>query len=295
MKLSKAEASTLSRVFSAGVFRELEKSSKSRLLSRLFLASCLKDVVRAEDPMYEVLETAFRMLRLSDFRDDYVYRTAIVERILLGRHSLNTASVLSEFRVGKSKADLVIVNGTSTAYEIKSERDSIARLPKQIDDYRSHFSRVVVVASANRVRQIEDLVPADVGILTLSRRMALQTVRDPIARPDLVDPASLINSLRVSEARSVVEHLGDDFPDVANTSIRRVLNVIIAPKDPVEVHDAVFQVLRRSRSQAALDDFVRSLPISLHSIALARNPSLRGQEHVKSALTATFGEALTWR
>lgn len=295
MKLSKAQASTLSRFFSAGVFRDLEKHSKSRLLGRLLLASGLEEVVRAEDPIYDVLEAAFRILRLSDFRDDYVYRTAIIERILLGRHSLNTASVLSEFRVGKSKADVAIINGTSTVYEIKSERDSIVRLPKQINDYRSHFSRVVVVASPNHLDQIEELVPADVGILTLSKRMALQSVREPIARPDLIDQVSLINSIRLPEAKSVLQLLGEDVPDVANTSIRRVLNEIIASKDPSDVHDAVFEVLRRGRSQAPLDGFVRSLPISLHSIALARNPNLRGQEHVKSALTASFSEALTWR
>lgn len=295
MKLSKAQASTFSRLFSAGVFRDLEKHANSRLLARLLLASGLEEVVRAEEPISDVLEAAFRILRLSDLRDDYVYRTALIERILLGRHSLNTASALSEFRVGKSKADVVIINGTSTAYEIKSERDSIARLPKQIDDYRRHFSRVVVVTSLNHLPKVADLVPADVGILTLSKRMALQSVREPIARPDLVDPVSLINSIRLPEVQRVVRLLGDEVPDVANTAIRRVLNETISSKDPVEVHDAVFDVLRRGRSQAPLDSFVRSLPTSLHSIALTRNPSLGEQEHVKSALTASFSEALTWR
>ena len=242
-----------------------------------------------------MIDAAFRMLRLSDARDDYVYRTAVIERILLGRHSLNTASSLSEFRVGRSKADLVIVNGTSTAYEIKSDRDSLVRLPNQVDEYRKHFSRVVVVASEHHVKQIERMVPSDVGILTLTRKLTLRTVREAIAKPELIDPVSLISSIRLSEAESVIRQLKEEVPAVPNATFRKALNMQVESKDPVEVHNAVFRVLRRSRSQAALTCFVESLPSSLHSIALARNPSIEGQKHVKSALSASFGEALTWR
>lgn len=45
----------------------------------------------------------------------------IANKILLGKHSLNTSHMLSEFRVGYNKADVVIINGTSSVYEIKSE------------------------------------------------------------------------------------------------------------------------------------------------------------------------------
>lgn len=295
MKLSKAEAALFSRLFSAGVFRDLENSSRSELLGRLLAASGLEKVAKADEPLANVLDAAFRILRLSDVRGDYVFRTALIERILLGRHNLRTASALSEFRVAGSKADVVIINGTSTAYEIKSDRDSLARLPDQMQDYRKHFAQVVVVASECHLSVLEGMVPRDVGILSLSKKLTLRSVREPIARPELIDSVSLLNAIRVGEAKSVVKQICGEVPDVPNTSVRATLARAVQPVDPIELHDAVFRVLRESRSQAPLGDFIKSLPISMRSVALARNPSQPKQQHVKSALSTPFGEALTWR
>ena len=295
MKLTKAEASILSRLFSPGVFRELEKSSRSATLGRLIEASPLMMGIAEDENLGDSLDRAFRALRLSDMRDDYVFRTAVVQRILLGRHSLNTASVLNEFRGARSKADLVILNGTSTAYELKSDRDSLARLPHQLEDFRRHFAKVAVVASENHLSRLEQLAPSDVGIFTLTRNFSLRTIREPLHRPELIDPGSLIDSLRIDEAKCVLEGLGEEIPEVSNTAIRAELRGIAARKDPFEVHEIVVRVLRETRSQAGLRDFIARLPGSLGSVALSRNPNTQGQQHVMSALSASLGEALSWR
>lgn len=70
----------------------------------------------------DVFDQAFEILKVAGQRDEYIYRAAISQKILMGTHSLRTASMLNEFRAGSSKADLVILNGTATVYEIKSER-----------------------------------------------------------------------------------------------------------------------------------------------------------------------------
>ena len=295
MKLSKTEASRLSRLFSPSVFRELENSSRSVTFSRLVTASSLIGSSSRDETVGETLDRAFRALRLSDLRDDYVFRSALVQRILLGRHSLNTASLLNEFRVARSKADIVILNGTSTAYEIKSDRDSLARLPHQLEDFRRHFAKVAVVASENHIKQLERVAPPDVGILMLTRSFSIRTIREPEPRPELIDAVSLIDSLRVGEAKRVIQRLGDEIPEVSNTAIRTELREIVASKEPLEVHESVVKVLRESRSQSNLWDFIERLPDSLNSVALARNPNLRRQQHVLSALSAPLGEALCWR
>ena len=76
----------------------------------------------------DAFNSAFATLKIAGFRDEYVYRAALTHKILMGTHSLRTASMLSEFRTGACKADLVILNGTATVYEIKSERDSLIAL-----------------------------------------------------------------------------------------------------------------------------------------------------------------------
>jgi hypothetical protein len=89
--------------------------------------------------VHALFDAAFQLLKRQGCRDEYVYKAALVQKILLGRHSLQTASMLNEFRVGGCKADLAILNGTATVYEVKSERDSLARLQRQIAAYTTVF------------------------------------------------------------------------------------------------------------------------------------------------------------
>lgn len=82
----------------------------------------------------------FYSLLIKQYPCEYVYKNAIAtELYLTGRHSLNESLLTSEFRSGKSRADVVIVNGTTTVYEVKSEFDSLKRLEGQLLDFKNIF------------------------------------------------------------------------------------------------------------------------------------------------------------
>ena len=49
-----------------------------------------------------------------------------------------------ELPVGSSRADLCKINGTSVAYEIKTDLDNFNRLEKQIEDLEDDISYFVV-------------------------------------------------------------------------------------------------------------------------------------------------------
>src|SRR5690606_10538445 len=68
------------------------------------------------------------------YRNEYLYKNSFINEILLNQYGLNDTIVLNEFRVGNSIADIVLFNGSSKAFEIKSELDSNRRLQGQIAD-----------------------------------------------------------------------------------------------------------------------------------------------------------------
>ena len=76
------------------------------------------------------------------------------------KHS-QKATLLTELNVGKSKADLVVINGTTTVYEIKTELDSTARLEGQLSDYIQVFDRVNVITCESKVKNIEKIINSD--------------------------------------------------------------------------------------------------------------------------------------
>lgn len=242
----------------------------------------------------EAFDSAFRVLKRVGLRDEYVYRAALTHKVLMGKHSLNTASMLSEFRVGRCKADLAILNGTATVYEIKSERDSLSRLSNQIGSYKKVFANVYVVTSEDHLRGVVATTPHDVGILCLSRRYQISTVREAVDRSDRISPAAVFESLRTVEARSVLAKLGIDAPNVPNTRERTVMANQFAALVPQEVHTAMVKTLKETRSLATLSELIGMLPYSLHAAALSIQPPRYSHGRLLEAINSPLGTATAW-
>lgn len=295
MELDKSEASALSRLFSAAVFHDFGKQARSPLFARLLDHTRLTAYVAPEVTVGTVFDEAFDILSKSRFRDDYVYRAAITQKILLGRHSLNTATLLNEVRAGSCKADVVVLNGTSTAYEIKSERDTLYRLRNQMFNYRQVFAAVNVVVSESHLSEVLKVVPEDVGVITLSERFRFKTTREAENHPERIVPSMVLEALRVDEATAILSRLGQTVPTVPNTQIRSELNRIFANLDPTAVHEEMVKVLRASRSQANLATFIGSIPASIRAASLAAKPTPKSRLHIKQAVDTPLAEALAWK
>ena len=67
---------------------------------------------------------------------------------------------------GIARVDIAVVNGSIHGYEIKSEHDTLARLPGQIDIYNRALDFVTVVTAQSHVDKIREIVPSWWGIWT---------------------------------------------------------------------------------------------------------------------------------
>jgi len=295
MTLGKSEASALSRLFSATVFRDLAKDARSPLFARLLDNTHFNAHVPPEATVGTVFEKAFELLSKSGCRDDYIYRAAITEKVLLGRHNLTTATLLNEVRAGSCKADVVVLNGTSTAYEIKSERDSLARLHSQIANYRQVFAAVNVVVGKSHLSKVLKVTPEDVGVITLTDRFRLQTARAAQSSPERIVPTMVLDILRIDEAAAILTRLGHEIPAVPNTQIRSEFGRIFAELDPAAVHNAMVEVIKASRSQANLASFVGSIPPSIRAASLAAKPTPKSRARIKEAVDTPLADALAWK
>ena len=65
---------------------------------------------------------------------------------------------------GQARVDLAVVNGSLNGYEIKSERDTLHRLPGQLDVYGRALDFVTVVVAASHVAAVRNSVPSWWGI-----------------------------------------------------------------------------------------------------------------------------------
>jgi hypothetical protein len=294
MESTATNLSALSRLFSSSVYRELAEKGRSPLFARLLSQTDLLPALPAFRTVGAAFDAAFAILRKTGQRDEYVYRAALTHNILLGRHSLNTASMLTEFRVGACKADLVILNGTSTAYEIKSERDSLARLENQLANYSKVFAKTYVVVAEPFVSQVLTCTPPNTGIMALARWNRIKTVREAHEHPENFCTVTIFDSLRLSEVCEVLQNLGVEIPAVPNTKLHAEMRELFRALDPIAVHRQMVEILKRTRTSAPLASLVEQLPHSLRPAALSIRVKRGDQDRLIAALATPIDQALHW-
>jgi len=239
-------------------------------------------------------DQAFELLRKAGGRNEYVYRAALTHNILLGTHSLRTACMLTEIRAGACKADVAILNGTATVYEIKSERDSLARLANQVANYQKVFAQIYVIASEAHINDIIVGTPKDVGVMCLSRWDRITTMRGATDRGDRVCPVTIFESLRSSEARAILCDLGMPVPAVPNTMLHGAMRRCFAQLEPQAVHRAMVSTLKRTRNLAPLGTLVDQLPLSLQPAALLIQVRRSDHERLVEAVHTPLDAAMAW-
>lgn len=284
----------ISRLFSSGVVHEMARRGRSPLFARLAAQSQLPIQMSPSALVSGLFDLAFSLLKREGYRHEYIYRSALTHKILLGRHSLQTASMINEFRVGDCKADVVILNGSTTVYEIKSERDSLKRLQRQVAAYAEVFARVNVIAAASHIPAVVEGVPDFVGILCLNRRGRISTVREAEDRPHQTSPSAIFNSIRTNEARAILTLFGVTVPQVPNTELNAVLRRLFSSLDPIQAQEGMARVLKRTRNLLPLSMLVDQLPESLQTAAFSIQIRKADHQRLVTAVNTPLRIALGW-
>lgn len=287
-------AALLARLFSPSLFREMARQGRSPLFSRLIRELIPMGICPSEMYVGEFFDSAFDVLKRADFRNEYVYKAAIAHKILLGRHSLKSAVMVNEFRVGNSKADAVIINGTSSVYEIKSERDSLSRLESQLSNYQKVFARVNVIVGQNHLESIISSISTDIGILLLSDRFQISTIREAVDVSHSTCSDAIFDAIRLDEAKKILALYGLPVPNVPNTKIVQALRQEFCKLSSEEAHEGMVQILKTTRSQVPLQSFLNEIPYSIRQIVLSSGLRKLDQARVINALNTSVSEALKW-
>lgn len=292
--LNSSQLVAAARLFSPAVVREMSRTGRSPLFCRLAHESGLTGLVLSDGIVGNFFDEVFSLLKKKAYRYEYIYKAAVTHKLLLGVHSLNSASMLSEFRIGACKADLVILNGTSTVYEVKSERDNLDRLKNQITAYRKVFARVNVIAAEEHVSSVSANVSPDVGILVLSDRYRISTVREAENHPESIDPCTVFESLTKEEALQILDRLGYGRPNVPNTRFHAEMLKIFAEFAPLDLHECMIGVLKETRSLRLLSLLIQELPKSLQTAVISTSVRPRDYANLIAAVNTPISEAFAW-
>ena len=165
----------LKRFFSKNMVHDLLLGKEERLFNYV-VRRYIKD---PEGKSYETLISEIYSVMNKEYRTEYYYKNTMLNKLLFKNHDYRKTIALTELPVGNSKADFVMINGKGIVYEIKTELDNLERLGGQIHDYYKAFTNVYIVTYRENLERIENTVDNSVGIMVLTKRNALKTMRKP--------------------------------------------------------------------------------------------------------------------
>lgn len=151
----------------------------------------------------------------SSYRNEYFYKNAILNQLLIEKHDIWDSAALTELPIGDSKADFVIINGRGTVYEIKTDLDNFSRLEHQIADYYKAFKYVNVVVGYKQYEKVKAMLEGSgVGIFVMERNGKLRCRKAAKCKDKYLCHETIFRILRKNEFESILyKHFGK-LPEV---------------------------------------------------------------------------------
>ena len=283
---------SLGRAFSPLVLESIIESGYSKYLDEVLTNSGIIGQIDLDMTVGEFLEWLYDNMS-SHYRNEYIYKNAIANKILLGRYSLNTSYMLTEFRVGNCRADVVVLNGTSYVYEIKSEYDSLDRIRGQVNSYIKMFDFVNVITSCSQIDKVRVELPAEIGLQELTSKYTIKTFREAASLKNRVKPEVIFDSLRKSEYLKIIKKEFGFVPDVPNTRIYGECRELFCRLAPEVAHDEMVRVLKVRGNKKILKDIIFDIPQSLRAYVIDSGIDDRKAKKLEEMLSKKLNDVVS--
>jgi len=139
----------------------------------------------------------------------------VLKSELLDKYGNDPETIILEelgLKHGRTRIDLVVINDRFYGYEIKSDRDSLKRLPEQINIYGSIMDRVTLVVGYRHAYNAFKMIPEWWGVRLAEKdeesgAVFLSDARLPTDNPR-VDINAIVSLLWRDEALDILEEIG---------------------------------------------------------------------------------------
>lgn len=209
----------INRVFTRNVIKDLLNIGSSEVFDYV----ALQYVDAPDTKTYGQIFSDIYSFLGKEKRNEYYYMNTLLNKLVFGIHSINTATALSQVKIGAHIADFVLINGEGRVYEVKSEFDNLDRLSDQLSDYFRAFNKVSVLSAQEDTDKIARLLEKlgelgdSVGIYCLTKEDRIfgkSSVREPKQYDDNLEHSAIFKLLRKKEYLEIVQNYFGTVPEV---------------------------------------------------------------------------------
>ena len=161
------------------------------------------------------------------YQNEYIFKNSFLNEWLIKEIGQCNSKVFNEFRVGNAIADLVMFNGNSKVFEIKTELDTDNRLALQIENYKKAFNQIYLIIPESKLYLYKKYVK-EVGLITFNGKLKNKfAVYQPAINNSHVDADTIMNILHTHEYKAIVQSYFGDLPEMTSFNQFQICSELI--------------------------------------------------------------------
>ena len=259
-----------SQIFRRSIFEDIIYNTDNSIWKAIINSQIRQEL--QEINLYKTFDILYNIAN-KEYRNEYIFKNTIANKIIKGRHKLSNVTYINEFRVVNSICDVAIFNGTSSAYEIKTELDNLDRLENQLADYKKVFDKINIVTVDSKIKELKKLIPDEIGIIQLTKKNILRIIREPKSNVESLSYEAMLSCLRETEILLMMKELFNYYPSTSPTQTKKECIQLFKNLDIVSAHANFVKTLRKRSLTAREKELIYQLPASLLALILNIRPA----------------------
>ncbi len=278
----------LNRLFTQNVFLDIIRSGKSN--NNTYKTIIKRFIDDPEDKNNGALISEVYQFMSKSYRNEYFYQNTLLNKLLLGQHSVNTTTALTQIPISKSRADFILINGKAVVYEIKTELDTFERLETQLRDYYKGFNYVCVVTSEGHYERAKELLndtPVGIYILNSENRISSTLRKEPLENNSWLDHTSIFKILHKKEFENILLQYYGELPV---TSQVFYYDECLKNFSDIPIMEAYIMALKqlKNRNRIEIKEFEK-VPYELKSLFYFAHPKKNEWQKLHEFLNEKYG------
>lgn len=223
-------------------------------------------------------------------RNEYFYKNTLINKILLGRHSVRTSTAIRELPISNNILDLLIINGIGQVYEIKTGLDNLNRLKDQLNAYYKAFSYCNVVTDLSHLDDLKKMLSdTPTGIILLTNRGTLHVEKEPSEYNDKLNSLEMFKILRKGEFEHILTENFGQLPKVGQSKYyQECFNLF----ETIDVKYAQKFMLNELKKRSSINqenyDYFKDIPKELKTLVYFSNYKLKEYNVLKEFLNTKY-------
>jgi hypothetical protein len=185
----------------------------------------------------------------NNYQNEYVFKNEFLNNWLINELGETNSQIFSEFRVGNSIADLVMFNGCSKIFEIKTELDSDARLTLQLENYKKAFNQIFLIIPKSKLNSYLKQ-ESSIGLITYDPNAdnSFSLYRDAEVNFE-IEQSAIMSILHSNEYKSIVRKHYGNLPQMTSFNQYKVCSEMIF-EIPIVILNKLFIDAMKMRSSS---------------------------------------------